>query len=1373
MDDVITGNLIFVKIAVITTELFYFYIINIYDIQNFGNIIAIDFTALRPIMFWIRKCEDMTYDNSALPEMIARFYNASREINRVCGFKKNRNHLTRRTAKVVVNTLKFPVAWIALLDSNLELDYLAECGFDKDLGVLRSKLNSNEFPEAIQRIIKDKQIVVLDERNELFYAPDTADVYVNYLVPINLEDKLYAIAFVCVPASENKSEHLQNLLRDFFGDMAYSLDCLGKNHDLRQMLQDTKDGILMIDNQLNILEVNTAFCDLMEAEANEFIGENAIKIVSRLMERSSLKKIVEVSNDIEKGNPIGIFEIPFKDKVISISTSFKALSQHSMVIVRDVTAPKKKESELKESEVKYKTLVNALKQSIFILQEGVIKFVNPAFVETFGYSESDIIGKNFLDFVAKREHNRISEFYVQRLRGQYVPTSYESIGVSKDGKEIELEVNSTPIEYEGAFALQVVMRDITRMNKVLTELQESEERARFLNESTFEGIVVHKRGVVIDANESFFRMTGYSREEAIGQNLLTYLATPQDKAKVLLNIVKPIAKPYEITGTRKNGSRFIAEIEGRNVKRGGRTIRIVAIRDVTERVEMRQKIKKEKEFNQKIIELSPAFILLVDKNGCIKSMNKSMLRTLNYSTEEVVGKKCTDLFPNESHGESIVSGFKELKSRTEVLIRQNHLLKKGGAEILVEWYGTTIIDDETKDITYLGIGIDITDRNEYEEKLIRNEKRFRSIFENKGTATAILNAEGYVLKANRQCSTLSGFTVKELENGLTWMDFVSANDKEFFSDQKRKWEQSPKEVLNSFEVELKRKDHAIRNVLVNIQVVDENNHRIVTLVDITDRKRSEMKLAKSENRYKLLFEASPVPLWEEDLTGLFEYLDRLKANGIEDVEQYLNDHREVLFACINKIKVLNVNQATIDLHGASSKEELINNLDKVFTERYHKLLTREFAAFARGENTYAEEIEALTLSGELLYIQLNIQVERSERKVIVATTDITETVLYKKQLTKAKEKAEESDKLKSSFLANMSHEIRTPMNGILGFANILEDEGLTGEEQQEYVAIIQKSGERMLNTINDIIDISKIESGQEKLFVRKTNVDLLIQDLYAFFLPEAKRKGLELVRTGVLKQYELSTDPDKLNSIFTNLIKNALKFTKHGRILMHVESDEDSFRFKISDTGVGIPANRQQAVFERFVQADLEDTRSFEGSGLGLAISKSYIDMLGGTISMKSEEGVGTTFLVEFPCVSEKLIPEDLPENNDPANKTEWSKIKVLIAEDDETSMQFLCEILKDITSEIIQAHNGKEAVALLNENEDTDLVLMDIKMPVQDGLSATRQIRAANNNVVIIAQTAYAQADEIDRAKTAGCDDVITKPVSKATLLKMISNRF
>jgi len=412
---------------------------------------------------------------------------------------------------------------------------------------------------------------------------------------------------------------------------------------------------------------------------------------------------------------------------------------------------------------------------------------------------------------------------------------------------------------------------------------------------------------------------------------------------------------------------------------------------------------------------------------------------------------------------------------------------------------------------------------------------------------------------------------------------------------------------------------------------------------------------------------------------------------------------------------------------------------------------------------------------------LNYELDNEKLLVEAINNNLEKTVQERtNELQLAKERAEESDRLKSAFLANMSHEIRTPMNGILGFADLLKEPDLSGEDQNLYISIIEKSGKRMLNIINDIVDISKIEAGLMKLEIKEANISEQIQYIYTFFKPEVEAKGIRLLFKNSLptKEATITTDREKVYAILTNLVKNAIKYTEKGEIELGYLKKGDNLEFYVKDTGIGIPKDRQGAIFERFVQADIEDRKARQGAGLGLAITKSYVELCGGKIWVESEEGIGSTFYFTLPYNTEpegkkvvgKIVPTQDEEN--PINP-EVLGLKVLIAEDDETSEMLISITVKELSKEVIDARTGIEAVEICRTNPDLDLILMDIQMPVMNGYEAVRQIRQFNKDVVIIAQTAFGLSGDREKAIEAGCNDYIAKPINKIEFLALIQKYF
>lgn len=380
------------------------------------------------------------------------------------------------------------------------------------------------------------------------------------------------------------------------------------------------------------------------------------------------------------------------------------------------------------------------------------------------------------------------------------------------------------------------------------------------------------------------------------------------------------------------------------------------------------------------------------------------------------------------------------------------------------------------------------------------------------------------------------------------------------------------------------------------------------------------------------------------------------------------------------------------------------------------------------------------------------------------------------ELEKSKLKAEEGEKLKSAFLMNLSHEVRTPMNAIIGFSDLLLNPNLTQEEKAEYIRIIHQSGKNLIEIIDDLVEMSKIEINSIEPNISAVNIDTIVQSVFDSVIITNKNPKIDikLIKPKKPLKKEIRTDGVKINQILINLLNNAIKFTEEGYVILDYSVDEikNQIIFTVKDSGIGIPEEYQEKIFKRFNKVGSTKISANEGLGLGLAIAKAYIEMLGGSITLTSQPGVGSVFSFSIPLHYDEKTNEITIENSK-INYQLGEEELILVAEDDNINYALIKKILNSANYNVIRACDGVEAIKIAQENQEIDLILMDIKMPNINGYEAYIKIREFNTQIPIIAQTSYSFPEEIERIKQIGFSDFISKPLNKEKLLELVGKYF
>lgn len=369
-------------------------------------------------------------------------------------------------------------------------------------------------------------------------------------------------------------------------------------------------------------------------------------------------------------------------------------------------------------------------------------------------------------------------------------------------------------------------------------------------------------------------------------------------------------------------------------------------------------------------------------------------------------------------------------------------------------------------------------------------------------------------------------------------------------------------------------------------------------------------------------------------------------------------------------------------------------------------------------------------------------------------------------------KARRADQLKSSFLANMSHEIRTPLNAIVGFSNILSEENLSSEEKKQYAAIINSSNDSLLRLVNDILDVSMIESDQLSLVLGMCNVKELFDNLAETYLLKLKdNHEIKLIHKENKQHVFVKTDCTRLQQVLVNLLDNAVKYTEKGNIEFGFFVEEKYLKFYVKDTGIGIKGHHIGYLFDRFYKVEDDNSKLFRGTGIGLYLSKRVVNMLGGEIWVDSDYGRGSVFYFTIPKTDFHIENDELISITSENHLADTQKqAKILIIEDQESNQQYYSAILKPGNFRLVQAYNGMSGIEAFKKNPDADLILLDLKMPDIDGFEVLKEIRKKDRNVPIIAQTAYAMAADREKCLEAGFDDYIAKPVQREALFNLIA---
>jgi PAS domain S-box-containing protein len=997
---------------------------------------------------------------------------------------------------------------------------------------------------------------------------------------------------------------------------------------------------------------------------------------------------------------------------------------------------------LKESEQKIQSIFRAAPVGIGLVVRRIFIEVNDTFCKMTGYSRADLIGKSSEMIYPSKEEYEIVGSEKYRQISSFGTGSLETKFKRKDGTIINILMSSTPLDNNDHLkGVTFTALDITSRKQNEDELKTSLSLLNASLESTADGIlIVNGKGGIIKWNQKFAEMWSIPEEILKTQDdntAINHILSKLKDPEKFIEIVQFLYQNPDKTSFDKleftDGSVF--ERFSQPQKIDGEVVgRVWSFSDVTVRHIAEESLKLSEEKFRSIAENLSDVIFLTDNQGILKYVSPSS-RILGYEQDELVERFFGD-FLMKGEIEKAMPLFQNALNEVNLSSTVRLSFKrKDESAFFAELSGSVFkVGNEIKGV--LGLLRDVSDKVRKEIEL----RKLSQAVEQNPVSIIITNTVGVIEYVNPKFCEVTGYSAEEL---LGKNPSILSSHQKTNEEYWQLWNtiKSGNEWKGEFHNRKKNGDLYWESALIS-PIKNEDNqitHFLGIKEDITLRKALEASSRDSEQRYRELFLNSPVPTYIFDETTL-EFID------------------------VNDAAVVNYGYSREEFMSLTLKDLRLPEEIPVLMESITSLSDQVFLSTSMRHRRKDGSVFPVEI------ISHPIPVKSGRKTRLVVVNNITDRIKAAEQMNLAREKAEASDRLKTTFLNNISHEVRTPLNGILGFAEILNQPGMSEEEKKESLSMLYQSSDRLLNTITSYMDISLLTSGVMSVNKKDLSPSSILRDLYSVYSPLAVQKKLDLILDIPEESRDLiiNSDPGLFKKIISHLLDNAVKFTELGSITFgYIQSDSD-VKFFVRDTGIGIGKEALDTVFDKFIKEERSPRRVSEGSGLGLSIAKGMTEIIGGKIKVESNPGSGSEFILSMPLVNPGTASGTATPVTMKGNSMRNSVI--LIAEDDETNFFYLKAILKRETDTIIiHARNGREAIEFFKDNPDIILVLMDIKMPEIDGIEATRQIKILRREVPVIAITAYAMAGDEDRLLDAGCDGYLSKPISKEKLLRKI----
>ena len=1345
---------------------------------------------------------------SSRQEHLKNLLNGIRKINRLIIKENDPQIIISKTCENLTESMGYHSAWIAILNEQKKVSYITSSGLFPDFEKLKNELYEGKFPLCMQQALEQKQSVLNDSSGSIstgYPGLKKIEEHSQMCSLISHLDKVFGVLVVSTPAEDMCLNEEKSLLGELADDLGFCLLKIETEKRLKEseekfrlITEYTGETITVLDLNLKITYVSPSIKKLrgftveeaMEQSPEQIFTPGSLQIILKYY-REKMAQLIQGDDISEEVLTLELEEFHKNGNTFWAEVSISFMLDNTgkpfgiITISRDISERKKIQTRISESQRQLSTLISNLPGMVYrckMDKDWTMLYMSEGCKKLTGYDPADFIHNNKLtfnsiilpeyrnelwnkwqDFTSRKDFFE-AEYEIMTKNGEIRWVWERGQGVYDSNDKVEfLEGFITDIS-ESKRLLEISKNTELTVEKIFETLPVG---IWFLDNS---GMVVKVNDVAKDLwgieklinNEDFSSFTAIRIHSGEKVNLRDWGILPCLKEGV--NIADELLEIITFKGEKRI---IIFSASPINDQHGNITGAIILNLDITNQKMAEEELKLQEAKFRSLVQNSKDIISMYAIDGTILYKSPGLTPILGYDPEEVVGTNVYSMI----HPEDTIMVKKLL---TELLSMQIGGSKRFNVRALHK-------NDST-------VWLEATLTNMLNESGVRaivgNYRNITRRVHTDAVSKVQYNIADAVVKA-KNLYQLFEVVRNELSTLLDTTNFIIALYDEktglftspFEADEKTKTPPSWP-AANSLTGLVIRKKHGLLLQKKDILSLAEQNKIVLR------GSRAECWLG-----VPLIINNKPIGVMIIQSYSNPNAFDKASKEMLEIVANQLSIYIEQKNTELNSLKLSKaiiqsptsiiitdpsgtiefVNPKFTQLTGFSAEEAIGRNPNILKSGEQNEAFYKKLWDTITSGNDWSGELLNKKKNGELYWESVSISPLINDDGVITHFVGVKEDITDRKKmiadLIVAKDQAEAGARLKTAFMNNISHEIRTPLNGITGFGQLISQPGLSDEERDSYMEILQSSTERLINTINDYMDASLLASENLTPVIATFGLNQLFDEICSTIEQKCRVKNIRFSYLPPIHEQhiQLLSDRELLKKVLFHLLGNAVKFTKAGEISTGFEIENDHIEFFVKDTGIGISSAALESIFDAFNQEEISSTRNYEGSGLGLTITKGILKLLGGNIRVISEKEKGSEFRFTLPVTSTFTSKTKTNENFAEVNNE--NEPLVLIAEDDDSNYFFLDILLRKASVNLMRARNGQEAVELCRTHPEISLVLMDIKMPIMDGIEATKQIKSFRKSLPIIAVTAHALTGDEHRILQAGCDDYIAKPLKKELL--------